>query len=131
MRTLNDFAGGRLKNPDDLGILLRLVAREDRRPLIDRSAFLAKFIVKSRKIMNRIGADADGYEQLSQELGKSLKETTELLRTLLADAPDADRERMTRTYLAMTPAGLDNLFALLEDLAWYKNWKIDHRDEEL
>lgn len=128
---LDRFSGGRLRNRDDLAVLLSLSADPDLAPSFDRAAFLAKFSVKSRKIMNRIGKEGEGYDALAAELNKSLAEIADLLRKISLKAGPETRMRIEDRYLALTGSGMQNLFSLLEDLMWYKNWSIDHRRREL
>jgi len=128
---LDRFSGGRLTNKDDLALLLSLSADSDLRTSFDRAAFLAKFSVKSRKIMTRIGKDGEGYDALAAELNKSLLEAADLIRNIASKAPPDARKRIEGRYLVMTGHGIQNLFSLLEDLMWYKNWSIDHPPREL
>jgi hypothetical protein len=41
-------------------------------------------------------------------------------------APQDERRRFEASYFSMTQGGLQNLLALFHDVAWYKNWLIDH-----
>jgi len=125
---LDDFSGGRLQNQEDLALLFSLASDPPIMEKLERSAFLAKIIVKSRKIMNRIGEDADGYDKLSEEFAGSLREVTELLGSILSAAPEERREKFRARHLTLAADSLIRLFSLLEDLAWYKNWMIDNRD---
>lgn len=126
VETLDQYSGKQIDNKNDLAILLSLSAGNDLGPLLERIAFLAKFSVKSRKIMNRIGHGADGYDALAAELNRSLAEITDLLKKITMEAPMETRLRISERYLALSASGMQNLFSLLTDLSWYKNWLIDH-----
>jgi hypothetical protein len=126
---LNDFSGGALTHPGDVALLLDLARTQGKKATFERLAFLSKFASRARGIMQRIGRDGEGYDALARELSTSLTEITGLVRELLKGATDEERERFVAEYLPMTPGGVANIFVLLADLSWYKNWKIDHPDQ--
>jgi hypothetical protein len=128
---LDRYSGGILSEKDGLRFLLEIALEKREEPGFERLAFLSKFAAKSRKIMERIGVDGEGYEKLSAELSASLREIVDLLTRFTTFAPDTERSRFSQTYLSMTPDSLQRLFSLLSDLGWYKNWRIDHRDWKL
>ncbi len=128
---LDQYSGSTLSNHKDLALLLGLAHSGPGTENLDRLAFLAKFAAKSRKIMERIGRNDQGYDKIATELTNALDEIQNLLGTLTAGATDEERLRFSQTYLAKTREGLASLFSLIADLAWYKNWTIDHRDWKL
>ena len=123
--TLDSVSRGQLQRRDDLGTLLELGAAPERSTALDELAFRAKFLTRTFKIMQRIGSDGEGYGRLEMEFTASMDVARGHLRTLLVGASDEVRDRFTASYLAMTPAGLTDLMALLRDLTWYKNWLLD------
>jgi len=125
---LDQFSGGVLTRKTDLGFLLELAIGNNEQEKFERLAFLAKFAAKSRKIMERIGRNGEGYDKIASELSAALEEVSTLLAHLTAFAPDANRSRFSQTYLSNTPGALQQLFLLLSDISWYKNWTIDNRD---
>lgn len=96
----------------------------------DRLAFLAKFVSKTHRIMERIGKNGEGYDKVSREFGAALEEITALLQTLIFRAPEEERFRFTAVYLKSTLEGLGNLLLLLSDVSWYKSWRTDHPGQE-
>jgi hypothetical protein len=123
--TLDALSRRRLSHREDLGILLDLGAPPERAAALNDLAFRAKFLTRTFGIMQRIGREGAGYDRLESEFAVNLDVVRGHMRTLLDGTPDDVRERFTASYLAMTPAGLSNLMALLGDLAWYKNWLLD------
>ncbi len=114
---------------EDLGVLLDLSRDRGAGDDLEELSFQAKFAVRAFGIMKRIGRDGEGYDRLAAELSASLERVRTSVRALLQRAAPDIRARMSSTYLAMTPESLDRLLALLYDLSWYKNWRIDHPGE--
>lgn len=127
LATLDEASRGPLKRRDDLGTLLDLGASAERAAALEDLAFRAKFLTRTFGIMQRIGRDGNGYDRLESEFAANMDTAREHMRTILAGAPDDVRDRMTTSYLAMTPRGLENLMALLDDLTAYKNWLLDRK----
>jgi hypothetical protein len=119
------LSGGRLRCRADLGILLGLGLREDRRLVLENLAFSAKFLARARGMMERIGPGGKGYDPLAAEFSLHMEKASSLIRSLLEDAQEEVRERFVSRYLALEPEALRNMLALCGDLGWYKNWLID------
>jgi hypothetical protein len=130
LASLDAFSGGKLTRRDDLGALLELVALHEQRDVLDELSFLAKFISKTHGIMIRIGIQGEGYDKLSREFTAAITKTTSLLDSILVNAHAGDRQYFASSYMALTPASLQELLALCYDLSWYKNWMIDHPQSE-
>jgi hypothetical protein len=123
---LDTLSGGRLQRRTDLAMLLDATPGE-RRALLDDLSFQAKFAVRARTIMERIGRDGEGYDRLSEELGAAVTRMRDLLAGILGGMGEKDRTAFSSRYLEMTPGGLAELFVLCADLGWYKNWLNDRR----
>ena len=128
---LDTFSGNRLNRKEDLAVLLELGSSPPWDSTLEELSFYAKFLQRTRVIMQRIGTQGEGYDRLSSEFSSSLEKALGLLRNLLGGAPADLRNRFDSVYLAMTQEGLANFIALCSDLAWYKNLSIDqHRKKE-
>jgi hypothetical protein len=114
---------------DDLAILLEVAYRTGREGDLEQIGFLGKFCVRTYGIMKRIGREGEGYERLSAEFSANVEKVRSMLETLIPFVPEASRNGLTDRYLALAPAALDNLLALLHDVSWHKNWRIDHPGE--
>ncbi len=77
--------------------------------------------------MNRIGKNGEGYAKLSFEFGENLEKASSLVRLLVKEAPDEVKRHFVSTYFEMTQSGMTSFLELLNDIAWLKNWNIDHR----
>jgi hypothetical protein len=122
---LDALSSHRLVRREDLGVLLELGGIAGQEDNLEKLSFLAKFLHRTSGIMKRIGPHGEGYETLAREFTGSLEKAVKYLQALLAVAPEQIRVRFTTAYLPVSAQGLDNLLALLHDLSWYKNWRID------
>lgn len=126
LTTLDAFSRHKLTRRHDLGVLIELSSAHGRKSLLEELGFLAKFLHRSFAIMQRIGREAEGYTQLSQEYSQQLERARGMTQQLVSAAPPNIRAAFDAAYFAMTPDALRNLMALFYDLSWYKNWLIDH-----
>ncbi|MCK5572166.1 MAG: hypothetical protein KAJ12_05375 [Bacteroidetes bacterium] len=127
LNELDVMSRHKLSHRHDLGLLIELANQHKSIHILESLSFLAKFVSRTYRIMQRIGADAEGYDNLETEFGENLDKGRSLLRTLLEPAPIEAREHFETTFLTMNPVALENLLALYYDLSWYKNWLIDNR----
>ncbi len=121
------LAHQRLHNSADLAVLLEIAKSQPQEQVLDNLSFLSKFLTKTFAVMTRIGKNGEGYEKLSREFTENLEKATSQLRAMMNEAPDDVRRRFTSEYFTMSPDALNRLMHLLNDLSWYKNWKIDRR----
>lgn len=97
---------------------------------MDDLSFLSKFLVNTDSVMKRIGIGGEGYSKLSFEFTENLEKASTLIRLLVKEAPDEVKKHFMSAYFGMTHDGLTALMELLHDIAWLKNWEIDHRMSE-
>jgi hypothetical protein len=126
--TLTRFSGNKIARAHDLGILLEIGRREENQTLLDEVSFLAKFVGRIHKIMQRIGKEGEGYDTLSAEFAVNLEKVKESIRGLIRNVSLEEAERFERDYLTLSHEALRNLLSLLYDLEWYKNWRIDRKN---
>jgi len=124
---LDTLSSGRLSRREDLGTLLELTQQAGQHQALEELSFYAKFVARSHRIMRRIGRDAEGYDRLNAEFVNAVERCRSLLRGLVGTAPRPVRMRMEGTYLQLSPASLEAMLALADDLTWYKNWLLDRR----
>ncbi|HTP12589.1 MAG TPA: hypothetical protein VMM37_03140 [Bacteroidota bacterium] len=122
---LQTYAGRQLHYPREIGQLIDL-ARERRLGQVFRDAiFHAKFAVKSKEVMGRIGAEGEGFDKLATEFRNSVEKTSALLKTIIKEAPDDIKQQFVRDFFGMDQGSFTRLLGLMEDLAWVKNWNVD------
>ena len=125
---LQNYSNLKLFHPAELETLLRAAdARGLRRMLMD-AAFHAKFAVKTRDLVKRIGPGADGFEKLSSECQSSIERSIELLRAIIKEEHEPAKSLFVEKFFAVDRGSLADLFQLFSDLAWMKNWEIDGKE---
>jgi hypothetical protein len=122
---LGAFVGRPLSFPLEVGLLLDL-ARKHRLDQTFRDAiFHAKFAVKTKDIMGRIGTDGEGFDKLSTEFQNSVEKTSALLKTIVKESPEEIKHRFANDFFSLDQTSFANFTRLLEDLSWVKNWDVD------
>lgn len=122
---LQRFSHEQIQHPDDLASLIELARIHHLAGVLDDLSFLAKFLVKTSGVMNRVGPGEEGFDKLSREFSTNLEKASTYLRTLVKEAPEDVKHHFTTTYFAMTADALTARMQLLRDVNWLKNWKID------
>ncbi len=123
--SVEKFAGRKFRHRDDIAKLIELVKGRNQEKLFDDILFLAKFISHARTIIIRVGSESEETQKLSRELHQQMDAVTRLLRTIWNDAPGDDRNAMISKYLTLDHAHLADLFSLLYELSWIKNYTLD------
>ena len=124
--SLQNYSRSTLRHADDLAFLIELSRIHDQSQVLDDVCFLSKFLVNTNAVMKRIGKNAEGYTKLSFEFSENLEKASTFIRLLVKEAPDDVKRHFISTYFEMTQSGMSLLMELLYDIAWLKNWNIDH-----
>ncbi len=127
LRELEKFAHRPLNFPVEMEQILELVKRHGTQETFREAIFQAKFAVKTREIMARIGEQGDGYGKLSSEFQKSLERTSILLKSIVEPSEEYIKESFKARFFALRPESFVDSQRLLEDLGCVKNWEIDGR----
>lgn len=125
--SLDTLSGRTLTRREDLGHIIDIAVRQNRREMLEELSFLAKFLSRSLDIMKRIGKDGAGYDVLARESAGQMEKALALAQSLLESAPQEMRERFLEAYFTPTQDAMGRFKELLHDLGWYKNWLLDHR----
>jgi hypothetical protein len=123
LQEIDAFSGHRLLRREDLGLLIDCAEQSGESGVLADLAFQAKFARKTRGIMERIGRDGEGYDRLARELSLAVDHVRKHLGAFVNRCPELEPARAR--YLSMSPGALEELFSLMNDLSWYKNWLID------
>lgn len=119
------FSKNRLRNKEDLSILLQISRDDGKEQVFDDLTFHAKYIYRLFGILKRTSPDAEAYPKLSAEFTDGVEKVNTLMRTLVKEAPDDIKQQFKSKYFSMTHASMENVMSISYDLSWIKNWHID------
>jgi hypothetical protein len=124
-------AGQLLKRREDAGLLLESGSSATGTSVIDELLFRAKFVVRARDLLSRVGPDAADVVPLAAEFRASVEHVTRLVRTLISPLGEGVGNRWEREYLSLSQESLGNLMALCSDLSMVKNYSLDRGEKGL
>jgi len=116
-------SGHQCTYPDAVSLLLERAWIENKTNIFDDLIFHAKFIVKTREVMNRIGQKVEGYEQLASEIQTNLEYAKKLIRILIELTEQ--KEEFEKQFFLIDAESFSRFLKLLSDLRLIKNWQID------
>jgi len=122
---LEVFAEQKLNYPAEIGELLQIVMDTGMTKEFDDLIFQAKFLVRTREIMKRIGPGTDGFEKLSSEFQSSIKDADSIFNMIVDRTPLSSARKLTNTFNIAETESFNRLMKLFFDLSWIKNWQID------
>ena len=122
---LQEFSQHRLNFPRDVEVLIELATAQRHDDLFRDAIFHAKFAVKTKEVMSRIGPGGEGFDKLSTEFQNSTEKASTLLKTIVKESPDEIKRHFVNDFFSLDPASFANFMKLLEDLGWVKNWEVD------
>lgn len=125
LNEVEHFAQRKFLFRDEMGLLIELSESRGMKKLFDEIIFFAKFITNAQQILKRIGSDSDEVLKLRTELTENLEKTSTLLRTLIKESSDEVKGSFMHRFLAFNQESLNNLFSLLRELSWIKNYSLD------
>lgn len=121
------FSGNQLVHADDCALLAETAALSGMDVALAELCFTAKFLHKTFQLMKRIGPMGEGYDSLSTEFESNISKARELMNRIAEAMPDEDRERFSRTYLALAGPAFGAMMELVRDLNWMKNYSLDQK----
>ena len=87
----------------------------------------AKFITGAMQVLRRVGADSADAAKRANELRDMMEKTTTLVRTIVKEMPEAERQPLLDRFLAPTQDSLGEFALLLGELTRVKNYMLDQR----
>jgi hypothetical protein len=122
---LEVYAKRELNYPVEVGELLQIVMQTGLASEFEDLIFQAKFLVRTQKIMRRIGPGMDGFEKLSTEFQTSMKKSIDILNMLVERVPSDIARKLTNMFVVMETGSFSRLMKLFSDLSYIKNWQVD------
>jgi hypothetical protein len=111
----------------EVGLLAELGGTPATKPSWEELLFTAKFVTNAAGVLRRIGPSAEEAAKLSAEFSSAIERGVSTITSLLAGAATDERIPTFQTeFLSLTPATLDKLLDLFSELAWIKNYLLDH-----
>ncbi len=117
--------GKTMRYKSEVGRLLQGAAARSMEQVFGDLVFHATFVVKTRDVMKRIGQGAEGFDTLSAQFSEGVERVSTLIRTLLKDGPEEDKQGFSGLFFTMEREALDRLLDLMSDLALIKHWQVD------
>jgi len=132
---IKKFSAAKLKNEQDISILLEASLYGDNKKLFDEMIFTAKYLNGLGKILhsNMTNAapqsvttedkmDENAEEKIRNEFKQNMIKFTSQISKLINDFPSEDKNSVEDKYLAMNRTSLVNLTSLIYDLSWVKKY---------
>jgi hypothetical protein len=105
-----------------------IAEKENRINLILDLAFFSKFTWKVLNLLKKNLPQSEGYDKLQDEFNNHLSKITELLKKILENQNQKDREFFQNKFYNGTPESFQNLLELIYDFTWIKNWCLENND---
>ncbi len=125
--TVEEYTHRKFRFRDEVGVLVDLAATRTMERLFDDILFLAKFVSNANTILKRTGTGSEDTVKLSAEFKENLEKASSLLRTLVKEAPEEIKQHFLSSFFSLSRDGMNNLLALLYELTWIKNYKLDRK----
>ncbi len=135
---LNGYSGGKLKNIDDLSLLIEIAEVSGKDKLFYDIQFAAKYLNGLGKILQSNvslttskGTSGNGTPQPSaeetrakimEEYKNNMTKLTVYLKDLLMEADENTKKEIEEKYLSLNRTSLVNLTTLIYDLSWLKRY---------
>ena len=132
---LQKFSGNKLKNREELCLLLQAAIQSNNERLLKDLAFTAKYLNGLGKILKEktLGKSSKGVtesntldqsaeEKIRSEFKEHIQKFTFQLNTLIKDLDGSDRKSIETKFLNLTRSSMMNLTTLIYDLTWLKKY---------
>ena len=122
---LDEFSNGKLNFKTELSELLELSSRYKQEEQLANASFSAKALLNIFNLIQRNGANTQGYEKLVQEFQEQLHRATTNVKSLVENAPIEMKEKFQSQFFGQTQDCFAEFLSLCSDLRYLKNWNID------
>ncbi len=129
---IKKFSGGKLKNEQDISILVEAASEENKKILLDDLVFTAKYLNGLGKILHSNGSgaantdsgiiDENAEEKIRNEFKQNMLKLSSQISEIIINIPAEDKKIFEDKYLAMNTTSLVNLTNLIYDLSWVKKY---------
>lgn len=135
VREIIEFSGGKLKNENDVSVLIESAQARENEELFNDIIFTAKYLNGLGKILhsnistaleskpggeNKLDENAE--EKIRNEFSQNVMKLSKQISKLISGMTTADKKEFGDKYLAMNRPSLVNLTNLIYDLSWVKQY---------
>ena len=135
VKELDKFSGSKIKNPDDISVLIELAEKSQKDKLFYDIQFTAKYLNGLGRIM-QAGAiktakdetsetpqsPEEAKEKIMGEYRQNILRFTNYLKDLLLDADEQTKSGFEEKFLSLSRKSLISLTTLIYDLSWLKKF---------
>lgn len=134
LANLNRFSGSKLKNLQDLALLVEL--SHGREKILDDVSFTAKYLNGLGRILQKgipppppadgdkaKTIEPDAMQKIRNEYKQNLKKLSEQLKDLTGKLERKEKDKFYSRFLTPTHESIVNLTNLIYDLSWLKIYK--------
>jgi hypothetical protein len=125
VKAVEESSRKKLRFSTETALLLEIAATQNLSAAFEEAMFDAKFLTKTRNVMQRIGPGGEGYDKLASEFQSSVEKCSALLRSIAEHGSHDFGQEFVDTFLVIDQGGLENLLGLCADLSSIKNWQVD------
>jgi len=134
--SLNDFSGSKIKNINDLSLLIEIAESGKLEKEFYDIQFTAKYLNGLGKILHSNmplpenkdpeGSNSDlaaeAKEKITDEFRKNMQKLINDLKKFIKNADEMSRNEFTGKYMALSRESMSNLTTLIYDLSWLKKF---------
>lgn len=133
LEEVDALSKNRLKMKDDLQRIIDLSMKNGRVPLLDETAFKAKYLQGLFGIIQRgeSSIDEEVFRRYMAEYTENIQEVKKNLALIIEDSGSFYKNIFEEKYFSMTQEGISNLNKLIYDLGWYKSYLNDRKTGSL
>jgi hypothetical protein len=117
-----DFSKQKLKQKDDIERLIEISLHSKNFPVLEKAAFLAKYLQGLFSIIQRGDKiiDEEIFKKYSSEYSDNLEQLKTNLRIIIGKAGEFYKKIFEEKYFSLTHSSITNLNNLCYDLSWLK-----------
>lgn len=132
---IKEFSGSRLKNENDLSVMIESAQTGGNQELFSDLIFTAKYLNGLGKILHSnistaLESQPEGESKLDEkaedkirnEFSQNVIKLSKQISKLISGMKSEDKKNFEEKYLAMSRASLVNLTNLIYDLSWVKQY---------
>ncbi|MBN1399004.1 MAG: hypothetical protein JXA06_13305 [Bacteroidetes bacterium] len=127
VKELEVYSKRKLFYPSEIAELLQAVSESGAEKEFEELIFQAKFLSRTREVINRVGPGTDGYDKLSLEFQSGIKKAVNTLDSILIKSSARHVSKIKSLIDSKDTEKLNYIMDLFHDLGWIKNWQIDGR----